>query len=127
MKKFLSTALALCMVLAMSVTAFAAEIDTDGGSGSTPVYLSSTEDGSIDGAPSATAMSVTVPTALPMAMSQAGDVTTADNCQILNHIFHCRSCCYHYMRRLNMYFFQKFIDWDIVRIVSWSNYNYISD
>ena len=87
MKKFLSIALALCMVLAMSVTAFAAEIDTDGGSGSTPVYLSSTEDGSIDGAPAATAMSVTVPTALPMAMSQTGDVTTADNCQIINYSY----------------------------------------
>ena len=49
MKKFMSLALALCMVCAMSVSAFAAEVDTDGGSGSTPVYLSSTEDGSIDG------------------------------------------------------------------------------
>ena len=87
MKKFLSMALALCMVCAMSVSAFAAEVDTDGGSGSTPVYLSSTEDGSIDGTPSATAMSVTVPTALPMAMSQSGDVTTADNCKIVNNSY----------------------------------------
>ena len=87
MKKFMSLALALCMVCAMSVSAFAAEVDTDGGSGSTPVYLSSTEDGSIDGTPSATAMSVTVPTALPMAMSQSGDVTTADNCQIVNYSY----------------------------------------
>lgn len=87
MKKFMSLALALCMVCAMSVSAFAAEVDTDGGSGSTPVYLSSTEDGSIDGTPAATAMSVTVPTALPMAMSQAGDVTTADNCKIVNNSY----------------------------------------
>lgn len=87
MKKFMSLALALCMVCAMSVSAFAAEVDTDGGSGSTPVYLSSTEDGSIDGTPSATAMSVTVPTALPMAMSQSGDVTTADNCKIVNNSY----------------------------------------
>lgn len=87
MKKFMSLALALCMVCAMSVTAFAAEVDTDGGSGSTPVYLSSTEDGSIDGTPAATAMSVTVPTALPMAMSQAGDVTTADSCKIVNNSY----------------------------------------
>ena len=87
MKKFMSLALALCMVCAMSVSAFAAEVDTDGGSGSTPVYLSSTEDGSIDGTPSATAMSVTVPTALPMVMSQSGDVTTADNCQIVNYSY----------------------------------------
>ena len=87
MKKFMSLALALCMVCAMSVSAFAAEVDTDGGSGSTPVYLSSTEDGSIDGTPAATAMSVTVPTALPMAMSQAGDVTTADSCKIVNNSY----------------------------------------
>ena len=32
-------------------------------------------------------MSVTVPTALPMAMSQSGDVTTADNCQIVNYSY----------------------------------------
>ena len=84
MKKFITLALALCMALSASVCASAAEIDTDGGSGSTPVYLSSTEDGTMEGDPSATAMSVTVPTALPMAMSQTGDVTTADNCQIIN-------------------------------------------
>ncbi len=87
MKKFLSIALALCMVCALSVSAFAAEIDVDGGNGSTPVYLSSTEDGSIGGTPSATAMSVTIPTALPMAVSQSGDVTTADNCKIVNNSF----------------------------------------
>jgi hypothetical protein len=87
MKKFVPIVLVLCMILAMSVTAFAAEVETNGGSGSTPVYLSSTEDGSIDGAPAATAMSVTVPTALPMAMNQTGDVTTADNCRIVNHSY----------------------------------------
>ena len=87
MKKFLSLALSLCMVFAMSVCASAAEISSDGGSGSTPVYLSSTEDGTMTGEPSATAMSVTVPTALPMTMSQTGDVTTADNCQIINNSY----------------------------------------
>ena len=87
MKKFITLALALCMALSASVYSFAAEIDTDGGSGSTPVYLSSTEDGTMEGDPSATAMSVTVPTALPMAMSQTGDVTTADNCQIINNSY----------------------------------------
>ena len=87
MKKFMSLALALCMVCAMAVSAFAAEVDTDGGAGETPVYLSSTEDGSIDGTPAATAMSVTVPTALPMAMSQTGDVTTADSCKIVNNSY----------------------------------------
>ncbi len=87
MKKFIALALALCMALSASICASAAEISTDGGSGSTPVYLSSTEDGTLDGDPSATAMSVTVPTALPMAMSQTGDVTTADNCQIINNSY----------------------------------------
>lgn len=87
MKKFITLALALCMALSASICASAAEVNTDGGSGSTPVYLSSTEDGTLDGDPSATAMSVTVPTALPMAMSQTGDVTTADNCQIINNSY----------------------------------------
>ncbi len=87
MKKFITLALALCMALSTSICASAAEVNTDGGSGSTPVYLSSTEDGTLDGDPSATAMSVTVPTALPMAMSQTGDVTTADNCQIINNSY----------------------------------------
>jgi hypothetical protein len=71
----------------MSVTAFAADIENNGGSGSTPVNLSSTDDGTIGGDPAATAMSVTVPTALPMTMSQTGDVTTADNCQIVNNSY----------------------------------------
>lgn len=87
MKKVISIVLALCMLCALSVSAFAAEIETDGGSGSTPVYLSSTEDGTLDGTPAPTAMSVTVPTALPMAMSQNGDVTTATDCKIVNHSY----------------------------------------
>ena len=87
MKKFIALALALCMTSVMSLASFAAEVSSDGGSGSTPVYLSSTEDGTLDGDPSATAMSVTVPTALPMAMSQTGDVTTADNCKIINNSY----------------------------------------
>jgi len=87
MKKFITLALALCLALSASVFASAAEVNSDGGSGSTPVYLSSTEDGTLDGDPSATAMSVTVPTALPMAMSQTGDVTTADNCRIVNNSY----------------------------------------
>ncbi len=69
------------------ISASAADVSSSGSAGTTPVYLSSTEDGSIDGAPAATAMSVTVPTALPMAMSQTGDVTTADNCRIINNSF----------------------------------------
>ena len=87
MKKIISIVLALSVLFAMSVTASAADVESNGGSGSTPVYLSSTEDGSIGGAPSATAMSVTVPTALPMAMSQTGDVTCADSCKIVNNSY----------------------------------------
>lgn len=87
MKKFLALALALSMCVCMSATAFAAEIDTSGGSGSTPVSLTSTDDGTSGGDPSGTAMSVTVPTALPMTMSQTGDVTTADNCRIVNNSY----------------------------------------
>lgn len=87
MKKIISIVLSLSVLFAMCVTASAAEVSSNGGSGSTPVYLSSTEDGSLGGKPSATAMSVTVPTALPMAMSQTGDVTCADNCKIINNSY----------------------------------------
>ena len=85
--KIFSLVLALSLCLCMGVTAFAAEIDTDGGAGTTPVSLSSTKDGTIGGDPAATAMSVTVPTALPMAMAQDGSVTTADNCKIVNNSY----------------------------------------
>ena len=51
MKKFLALVLSLCMVFSLAAVASAAEIDADGGSGSTPVYLSSTADGSIGGDP----------------------------------------------------------------------------
>ena len=85
--KILSLVLALSMMFCMAVGANAAEIDTSGGSGSTPVNLSSTDDGSETGNPAATAMRVTVPTALPMAMSQDGVVTTADDCWIVNNSY----------------------------------------
>ena len=66
MKKILSLILVLCLSLAISVTAFAAEIDTSGGTGSTPVELTTTNGGIGGGeddiAP--TKLSVTVPTAL---------------------------------------------------------------
>ncbi len=85
--KIVSLILALSLCMCMGVTAFAAEIDTSGGSGSTPVSLSSTDDGTLGGDPSATALRVTVPTALPMAMNQDGDVTTATDCKIVNNSF----------------------------------------
>lgn len=87
MNKIVSLVLALSLCMCMGVTAFAAEIDTSGGAGSTPVSLSSTDDGTIGGDPSATALRVTVPTALPMAMNQDGDVTTATDCKIVNNSF----------------------------------------
>lgn len=87
MNKIVSLVLALSLCMCMGVTAFAAEIDTSGGAGSTPVSLSSTDDGTLGGDPSATALRVTVPTALPMAMNQDGDVTTATDCKIVNNSF----------------------------------------
>jgi len=85
--KILSLVLAVAMCFCMGVTAFAAEINTAGGSGTTPVNLSTTKDGTIGGDPAATALSVTVPTSLPMAMAQDGTVTTADNCKITNNSY----------------------------------------
>ena len=43
--KILSLCLVACMMCAFSVTAFAAEVDTSGGSGSTPVNLTTTNEG----------------------------------------------------------------------------------
>ena len=54
--KFISIILALSLCLSLGVSAFAAEIDTNGGSGTTPVNLSTTADGSLDGQPAAAAM-----------------------------------------------------------------------
>lgn len=87
MNKIFSLILALCCCMSMTVSAFAAEIDTSGGNASTPVSLSTTDDGTLGGNPSATALRVTVPTALPMAMNQDGTVTTATDCKIINNSF----------------------------------------
>ena len=84
----LALALVFALMLSMSVNCFAAtDITSSGGSASTPVSLSSTDDGTSGGNPSATAMSVTIPTALPMAMAQDGVVTTASNCKIVNNSY----------------------------------------
>ena len=87
MNKIISLILALCCCMCMTVPAFAAEIDTSGGNASTLVSLSTTDDGTLGGNPSATALRVTVPTALPMAMNQDGTVTTATDCKIINNSF----------------------------------------
>ena len=95
--KIIALCLALCMMCAFSVTAFAAEVDTSGGEGSTPVNLTTTNDGLVDtdgdgipdtpGTVTPTKMSVVVPTVLPMAMSEDGVVVTADNCKIVNNSY----------------------------------------
>jgi len=90
MTKILSLVLAVCFCLSMS--AFAAEIDTSGGSGNTPVNLTTTnggldENGNPTGEAAPTKLSVVVPTSLPMAMSEDGDVVTATNCKIVNNSY----------------------------------------
>ena len=87
MKKVISIILALCSLAVMAVPAFAADITTNGGSGTTPVNLSSTDDGTLSGNPAATALSVTVPTALPVAVGIDGETATADNAKITNNSY----------------------------------------
>ena len=87
MTKVVSVVLALAFCLCFSAGLCAGEIDASGGAATAPVNLSSTDDGTLDGNPAATALSVTVPTALPMAMSVAGDVTTATDCAITNNSY----------------------------------------
>lgn len=80
--KFTSLILAACMLCAMSVTASAAQISESGGSGTTPVSLTTTNDGigGEDGEVTPTKLNVVVPTSLPMAMSDDGTVVTASDC-----------------------------------------------
>ena len=91
MKKNFTRILSLCMALVMcfSLTAFAsaAEVTSDGGSATSSVTLSSTIDGSLGGDSAATAMSVTVPTVLPIAVGTDGTVTTATDAKIINNSF----------------------------------------
>ena len=90
--KLISLALAACMLCAAAISVSAAEINQSGGSGSTPVNLTTTngglnEDGSGGGTVTPTKLNVTVPTALPLAMSDDGTVVTADNCKIVNNSY----------------------------------------
>ena len=87
-KRFLSLAMALCMSLSLLCVANAANTsETSGGSASSNVTLSSTEDGSLGGNPAATAMSVAVPTVLPIAVGTDGRVTTATSAEIVNNSY----------------------------------------
>ena len=90
--KLISLALAACMLCAAAVSVSAAEIKQSGGSGSTPVNLTTTngglnDDGTGGGTVTPTKLNVTVPTALPLAMSDDGTVVTADNCKIVNNSY----------------------------------------
>lgn len=85
--KVISVVLSLVAVFCMAIPSFAADITTNGGNGATPVNLSSTDDGTLGGDPAATALSVTLPTAFPLAMGTDGTVTTADNCKIVNNSY----------------------------------------
>ena len=86
-KKIMSIILSVCILAVMAIPAFAGDITTNGGSGTTPVNLSSTEDGRPGGDPAPTALSVTIPTALPVAVGIDGKTTTADNARITNNSY----------------------------------------
>ena len=92
LRKPVTMLLALCMVFSLAVGACADDITASGGSATSPVNLTTTNDGigggeGGGGTVTPTRMSVTVPTALPMAMSDDGDVLTADNCRITNNSY----------------------------------------
>ena len=92
LRKPVTMLLALCMVFTLTVGACADDITASGGSATSPVNLTTTNDGigggeGGGGTVTPTRMSVTVPTALPMAMSDDGDVLTADNCRITNNSY----------------------------------------
>lgn len=89
MKKIISALLALCICLSVSVAAFAAEISVSGGAGNTPVSLTTTNGGLDAGEDdiTPTKLNVTVPTVLPMAMSDDGTVVTATDCRIINNSY----------------------------------------
>lgn len=89
LKRFLSLSMALCLSLAMMTAASAAgnEATSSGGSATSNVTLSSTVDGTMEGDPAATAMSVTVPTVLPIAVGTDGTVTTATDAKITNNSY----------------------------------------
>ena len=87
-KKTISLILAVCMLASLAISASAANtVDASGGTGTSSVTLSSTADGSLDGDPSATKMSVVVPTVLPIAVGTDGSVATASDAKIINNSY----------------------------------------
>ena len=88
LKRFAALSMALCLSLSLMTAASASnEATSSGGTASSDVTLSSTEDGSLEGSPAATAMSVTVPTVLPIAVGTDGTVTTATDAKITNNSY----------------------------------------
>lgn len=88
MNRLFALAMALCLAFAMMTVASASnEATSSGGSATSQVTLSSTADGSLDGDPAATAMSVTAPTVLPIAVGTDGKVTTATDAEIVNNSY----------------------------------------
>ena len=88
MNRLFALVMVLCLAFAMMTVASASnEATASGGSATSQVTLSSTADGSLDGDPAATAMSVTVPTVLPIAVGTDGSVTTATDAKITNNSY----------------------------------------
>ena len=93
LRKPVTMLLALCMVFSLAVGACADDITSSGGSATSPVNLTTTNEGigggegGEGGTTTPTRMSVTVPTALPMAMSDDGTVVTATDCRITNNSY----------------------------------------
>ena len=88
LKRFAALSMALCLSLSLMTAASASnEATSSGGTASSNVTLSSTEDGSLESNPAATAMSVTVPTVLPIAVGTDGSVATASDAKITNNSY----------------------------------------
>ena len=88
LKRFAALSMALCLSLSLMTAASASnEATSSGGTASSDVTLSSTEDGSLESNPAATAMSVTVPTVLPIAVGTDGSVATASDAKITNNSY----------------------------------------
>ena len=86
--RLFSLAMALCMICTMTTAAFATNVVTNSGDSATSsLTLSTTDDGTLTGAPAPTAMSVTVPTTLPMAVGTDGTVKTATDAKIINNSY----------------------------------------
>lgn len=74
-KTLICVTLAAMMALSCVTPALAVDIDTAGGTGTTPVVLNVTP----------AVFSVTVPTALPVTMDADGAISVADNAKIINN------------------------------------------